>query len=243
MIYTKSTPTDLESLALLPEPTSTGRLHTPIPHRAVYEAVTPALRKAGFEIGRTQMALANGNARWFAELDLKSESETHGTKLVLRNAHDMAFAAGMAIGEHTFICDNLMFSGDVVIARRHTPRILADLPGLAEDAVNRVRSGIDTQERRWESYRAAPLTESQVKCALVDAARLGAITSNAVLPSLERWYHPEFEQETEYGDSVLRFQQTVTAGYRGSSYAAVTYRSPTLVKLLDSLAGFDAASN
>jgi len=47
----------------------------------------------------------------------------------LRNSHDKSFPAGLVIGASVLVCDNLSFSGEVRLARKHTYPIIATLRG------------------------------------------------------------------------------------------------------------------
>jgi hypothetical protein len=46
----------------------------------------------------------------------------------IRNSHDKAFAAGIIAGAQVLVCDNLCFSGEILLARKHTGHIHYDLP-------------------------------------------------------------------------------------------------------------------
>ena len=41
----------------------------------------------------------------------------------VRNSHDKSFPAGLVIGASIFVCDNLSFSGEVKLARKHTVHV------------------------------------------------------------------------------------------------------------------------
>ena len=58
--------------------------------------------------------------------------------LGLRNSHDKTFPAGIVAGSAVFICDNLAFSGEVKLARKHTTHITRDLPRLVQSAVGQL---------------------------------------------------------------------------------------------------------
>ena len=68
----------------------------------------------------------------------------------LRNSHDQSFPASLVIGSAVFVCDNLAFSGEVVLARRHTRFIVRDLPEMVDRAGGRLGELRVNQDRRIE---------------------------------------------------------------------------------------------
>lgn len=58
--------------------------------------------------------------------------------LGLRNSNNKRFAAGMVIGIAPFVCDNLAFSGEVKLARKHTVFIKRDLPMMIDEKLDRL---------------------------------------------------------------------------------------------------------
>jgi hypothetical protein len=58
--------------------------------------------------------------------------------LGLRNSNNKRFAAGMVIGIAPFVCDNLAFSGEVKLARKHTVHIKRDLPMMIDNKLDRL---------------------------------------------------------------------------------------------------------
>lgn len=52
----------------------------------------------------------------------------------LRNSHDKRFLVGISFGSRVFVCDNLAFTGDHVVKRKHTANLKRDLPGLVHRA-------------------------------------------------------------------------------------------------------------
>ena len=54
-------------------------------------------------------------------------SKSYRYVLGIRNSNNMRFPAGLALGVAPFVCDNLCFSGEVTINRRHTRNVIGDL--------------------------------------------------------------------------------------------------------------------
>ena len=106
-----------DQLALVPCPQPDGRWH-PIPHATVLNYATQALTDAGYTVGKMQLGLSRNVARFFGVLTLQTPLVT-GTALAvgIRSSIDKSLSLGFAYGARTFVCDNLAFRADKVIAK------------------------------------------------------------------------------------------------------------------------------
>ena len=59
----------------------------------------------------------------------------------IRNSNNMKFAAGLSIGIAPIVCDNLMFTGEVVIARKHTTNIVGDITSMIGSSLDKLLEG------------------------------------------------------------------------------------------------------
>ena len=101
-----------------PEPTETW---FPIAHSQVLDAVSDTLGGAGFQIQRTRLSVAQDGHRFFGVLDLAT-SVTDGITLSVgvRNSTDKSFPIGFCCGTRVFVCDNLSFTAEVIVSKKHT---------------------------------------------------------------------------------------------------------------------------
>ena len=104
--------------AATPDATET---HYPLPHGALIEVIETHVRASGFEIATEEYGLWKDGARMFGVWGLTTgngvEHEDFQLVMGVRNSHDKAFSAGLAVGSRVFVCDNLAFSSEIVIAR------------------------------------------------------------------------------------------------------------------------------
>lgn len=103
------------------------------------------------------------------EIQRKESDEDYCWILGLRNSHDKTFPAGIIAGLSVFICDNLGFSGEVKLARKHTTHIIRDLPRLVQSAVGKLMD-------RWHH-------QAQRSPARPDANRDGTLDSRNTSPT------------------------------------------------------------
>jgi len=107
-------------LERIPAPTSTSTWF-PIRHHEVLEAVEATIEAADFKIRACQFSISKAGQRFFGVLDLKSDlAEGVSLSVGIRNSNDKTFPIGFCIGNRASVCDNLAFSSEVVVSKRHT---------------------------------------------------------------------------------------------------------------------------
>ena len=107
-------------LELIPAPPNTATWF-PVRHCDVLEAVEETLDAANFSIKSCSFSISKERQRFFGVLDLQSElADGVSLSVGIRNSNDKSFPIGFCIGNRTFVCDNLSFSSEIVISKRHT---------------------------------------------------------------------------------------------------------------------------
>ena len=99
--------------------------------------------------------------RFFGVLCLKSDYTGYSDMVGLRNSHDRRFPVGVSFGCKCFVCDNLAFSGDHVIKRKHTVNLKRDLPGIIGELIEPLAIQREAQKRQFDRYQATMLTDDQ----------------------------------------------------------------------------------
>lgn len=193
----------------IPEKTNT---HLPIPHHQFYEMAEDRLLKQGYSITNPQHFLNREAAHYFALMQIQHEDDDpnaeHATMAALRNSHDKTFIASLALGAKVFVCDNLSFSGDIVVGRKHTPNIWDDLPQIFEGAIKQVRVMRKRQDVRFAEYRQAPLDDHAVDHLIMETYRQGIINLKRIGKVNQEWHNPS----ADHGDkSVWRYFNAVTS--------------------------------
>jgi hypothetical protein len=214
MLHTGGFHVEREQLYLneTPQPTDTW---TPIPHYQLVDEVQRSLGAAGYSMINQEHALARGGQRYFGLIELASANDDYNTIVGIRNSHDKSFPAGLVVGSGVFVCDNLCFSGEVKVGRRHTVNINRDLPGLIDAAVGRVNNIKLSQEQRIDAYKQTEFEQQLSDHLLVELLRARVITPTKikkVLRSYENPEHPEFQVD---GFTAWRFFNAVTEHLKG----------------------------
>lgn len=193
----------------IPERTET---HLPIPHHQFFELALDQLHSQGYSVDQPKHFLNREGAHYFSMMHLhhqdEEQDENHSTVCALRNAHDKTFVASLAIGANVFVCDNLSFSGDIVVGRKHTPNIWNDLPELFEGAIKKIRVMRKRQDIRFSEYREAPLDDYTADHLIMESYRQGIINLKRIGAVHKEWHDPT----ADHGDkSIWRYFNAVTA--------------------------------
>ena len=214
-LHCGSNTVDRKQLALVrtPKPTETW---FPIPHAALLSQVEGMLNRSGLEIVNQAHALGHDGNRYFGLLEVRSgdQPDDFGLIVGVRNSHDMSFPAGLVLGSRVFVCDNLSFSGEIRIARKHTKFIERDLPQLVEVAVGRLADQRQKQEVRFLAYKQSEVTDGEAHDLLIQALDTQVIPVTKIPDALNEWRNPR-HQEFREGKTAWRFFNALTETLKG----------------------------
>jgi hypothetical protein len=195
---------DIEELDKVPCPHPTDTWF-PVKHSVVLDRVSQTLTGAGFGIEAMQLSLARDNQRFFGTLTLKNRLNNDACLAVgVRNSTDKSFPIGLVCGSRVFVCDNLCFSSEIVIARRHT-RYGAD---RFNEAVSKAVLGL-REYQASATQRIAQLQNWELSILEADSLLLKSfetgIVSSRLLPAvIAAWRSPEHvEFQPRNGWSLL----------------------------------------
>ena len=137
MLHCGGMAVDRGQLEVIPTPEATATWQ-PIPHGTLVSRVQDTLERSGLIVAEEAHGVTADGNRYFGLLRIKAESVIgdggdFGLVVGVRNSHDKSFPAGLVVGASVFVSDNLSFSGEIKIARKHTVRIMDDLPNLIAD--------------------------------------------------------------------------------------------------------------
>lgn len=206
----------------------------PVPHARVIEEVVSHLDRVGLKVVESAYALDSANQRFFSLLGLDVKGGDGEYQLVVgaRNSHDKTFPISMAVGSRVFVCDNLAFSSEIQVTRRHTKNVMDDFPRLIATACGRIKSSAEDQERRFNHYKDVVLNDTQVHDILVQSLDIKAIGSTALPKVLQEWRepsHPEFAVD----HSAWRLWNAYTEVLKGYDVMALGQRTCALQGLMD----------
>jgi hypothetical protein len=223
-----------------PLPTSTW---FPLPHREFVDQVTEQVSQGEFEIQNERHALSGDGARYFGTLSIVSKAapeaevpRDYGFVVGLRNSHDKSYPAGLVVGTQVFVCDNLCFSGEIRISRKHTRYAVRDLKALTARAVGQLGARLMGLEERVTAYKQLAIDDREAHDLVIRALDCGAITSTQLPIVVENWRKPKHEEFLpRTGWSLFN---AITETYKGINPHLAVARGEALHGLWDQRVGF-----
>ncbi len=174
-----------------PPPTATW---FPLKHSTVLNRVKDTLVGSGYAISREAFALSADNHRFFGTLDLAAPIMDGITLSVgLRNSTDKTFPIQFCCGERVFVCDNLAFSSETIIARKHTRFGERRFNDALSRAVLGLRQYQDVAQKRIEMLQHIDLSEDAANSYLLQAAEKGVIGWRLLPQVIQEWREPKHE--------------------------------------------------
>jgi hypothetical protein len=224
-----------------PAPTAS---HVPIPHHELVNRVREALPNYGLSVTQEEHALSKDHQTYFGLMRVsdsnRGDAGDQFSRVVgIRNSHNKRLAAGLVSGSHVFVCDNLAFSGEVQVHRKHTAHIFDALPEIIDVAVGRLRPLLIAERQRFEAYRNFELGAGQedfVDVLLMSMMRKGALAPSALGKVWEHWENPPHKEFKER--NMWSLFNSVTEAYKGTGVRTLYNRSRLLHSFCDEVVEF-----
>jgi len=187
--------------------------HTPIRHDLMVDLSKRAIDRAGYDVTSEEYSLhqeraidqktqlmrklpdgspmpRRDNAFGYLEVARKNRNLDKiydVTHIVgIRNSNTMDSKASLGCGERVFLCDNMAFSAEFLIFRKHTNHILDDLPKMMDDCVDELAAEFRRADARREIYKDADLSSEDVHDIMMQTIqqnyRFGWNSQNRLLP-------------------------------------------------------------
>jgi hypothetical protein len=189
MLHSGANPVSYDELRAVSVPEATDS-HVPVPHHEIVELTRYTLGFHQHEITEEHHAVTPDGARYFGVMCLRSPYGDYTDMLGLRNSHDKTLPIGIAFGSRVFVCDNLAFSADHVIRRKHTVRAKRELPGLLAEIISPLRDQRLAQSRRLTTYRETPIGDELADHAIMSMYRQHVIGVQAIGHVLKAYEEP-----------------------------------------------------
>ena len=199
MLHVDSENVQRDELKNLPTPPATATWQ-PVSHEQFDGLVRESLTQAGIQVAQSYYGLSRFTEeghrhRLFAILETQDRilDNQVGLTIGLRNSTDQSMSAGLVYGNHVFVCDNLAFAGEYVIRRRHTARILEDLPALIDRGVGKYFEQVERQRILIERLQDRRLNDREAYHAMVSASARGIIPYSSIKAVRKEWHLPTHE--------------------------------------------------
>ena len=221
--------------AATPEPTDTWY---PIPHARLLDQVESTLTGVGLNVVSEAHAIGRDGDRYFGLLEVRNGQAHDDYALVigLRNSHDQSYPAGLVIGSGVFVCDNLAFSGEIKLTRKHTRFIDRDLPGLVQSAVGRLGEMRHKQDQRIAAYKSKRLADRDAHHLMVQMVDAGTLPVTRLPVALQEYRYPSHDEFLIDGKrTAWTLMNGVTEALKGRNLDALPRRTQAMHGVLDAV--------
>ncbi|MBW3596834.1 MAG: DUF932 domain-containing protein [Planctomycetes bacterium] len=178
-----------------PPPTATW---FPVPHVEVFRAARQTLMAAGYAIGRQRFSVSHEGHRFFGALDLESRILDDVSLAVgIRNSTDKSFPIGFCCGQRVFVCDNLAFTSEIVVAKKHTRFGQERYQEGIACAVHQLAQYQQAQADWIGGLQARRLSREEADSLILRSYEEDLIGARALPQVLKEWRQPQFDEFRE----------------------------------------------
>ena len=112
----------------------------------------------------------------------------------VRNSYDRSLSVGLTLGSRVFCCDNLAFSGEVTMHRKHTVNVFRDLPDLIYRMLSQVSSMRERSDGEIAAMKVRDLPPAHAHHLMVEAIRANVLPASRLPKVIEAWDEPRHEE-------------------------------------------------
>jgi hypothetical protein len=182
-------------LATVPVPEPTESYH-PVPYGRFIEEVELHIQRFGLAVQSSQFALAREGGQMFGVLTCSNGTPDRGYALAIgvRNSYDRSLSVGLTLGSRVFCCDNLAFSGEVTMHRKHTVNVFRDLPDLIYRMLSQVAAMRERTDGEIVAMKVRELPPAHAHHLMVEAIRSNVLAASRLPKVIEAWEEPRHEE-------------------------------------------------
>lgn len=189
-------------LAAVPVPDPTESYH-PVPYGRFIEEVELHMPRFDLTVTSSAFALAREGGQMFGVLTCLNgrPAADYAIAIGVRNSYDRSLAIGLTLGSRVFCCDNLAFSGEVTMHRKHTVNVFRDLPDLIYRMLSQVSSMRERTDGEIAAMKVRELPPAHAHNLMVEAVRANVLPASRLPKVIEAWdepLHEEFKPRTAW---------------------------------------------
>jgi Domain of unknown function (DUF932) len=182
-------------LAAVPVPEPTESYH-PVPYGRFVEEIELHVPRFGLSVQSSQFALAREGAQMFGVLTCVNGKPAGDYALAIgvRNSYDRSLSVGLVAGTRTFVSDNLAFSGEVRMNRKHTVHVFRDLPDLIYRMLSQVSSMRERIDGEIAAMKVRDLPPAHAHHLMVEAVKAEVVPASRLPKVIDAWEKPQHEE-------------------------------------------------
>jgi hypothetical protein len=192
VLHRGARPVTRDELAVVevPPPTATW---FPLSHASVLDRVEHTLLDSGFHPSKVSLALSADNARCFGIIDLATPIR-QGVSLTVgfRNSIDRSLPIAMCAGNRVFVCDNLAFRSEIVVARKHTKFGEVRFGEAIARAVGSLNQFKEAEAQRIQFFQQNEIRDDKADALILRAYETDLVSHYYLPRVIEEWRKPTF---------------------------------------------------
>tara|TARA_B110000444_G_scaffold197342_1_gene188180 strand:+ start:15022 stop:15813 length:792 start_codon:yes stop_codon:yes gene_type:complete len=196
---------DQLSLFKPPEPTKT---YAPMSHQELIQLVMSKAEDSltGYKLKDQSIGVApksgeNIGDKMFGVLTYEHPDHPElGLSIGFRNSYDQSLAVGVCMGAQVFVCDNLCFSGEIRVTRKHTGDVRTDVENLLESAIYQAPSKHIQIANDMEFMKSVEITDDEAWAILGMGYGREILKPRQLLVARNSWVKPP---QDDFSDRTL----------------------------------------
>lgn len=207
----------------------------PFSHAEIIDSVSQACSDLQLTITRKEYSIRK-DSKMFASWEvnsiegIKADYKEMSFSIGIRNSIDKTHSLGFCAGKRVFVCDNLIFSGDFIVFRKHTGALeLGEIQILAKESLEALIpkfKELNVWHRRMKKIR---LTDEQAAL-LACAAMKREIVPASKYPQFHELY---FDKNTKYSPTLHGFHGACTELMMNNSLLTIHWKNEQLNRFLN----------
>lgn len=206
LLHKGAQPATIDEVNSIPAPAHTNTW-APIAHGDYIQIVKDEIEAQGWGIQSQEYGLKSGKlnedevvgAKLFGIIELephKSDSE-FSMCFGLRSSIDKSIPIGLFWGDSMFVCDNMMYSGEGELIKKHYPGNMAELTSQVADVVEDIDKKAKQRELTYEFYKSVHFTSDKFNDLAVRAMMKGVLPPSKMRELVNEWVNPRHKEFRE----------------------------------------------
>ena len=188
----------IEDVRAIELPTKTES-YMPVGHEEVINYVTNELapKLSQFKMVKNTFGLSNKGQYLFGMATFSNGDKYMGPSIAYRNSYNKEFALGFAFGSQVFVCANGMFTGDIIVAKKHTKNVWASVRELMDERIGDVDTFYRTLQDDVSRMKQVELTNEDAWKLLGQLRGEDVLSPRVFEKALKEWHTPSHEEHKD----------------------------------------------
>jgi hypothetical protein len=221
------------------------RSHKPVPFSTGVDLIQDVAESKGFRFGEEQYVLARNDTQLFGLIEVVNfTSDESKICFGVRSSINKSLSWQLCGGESLAICTNLDLFGSVVLRRKQTSMVMADLRTLVGNFMGQFEQSVADRAEQVARYKQAQLKDATANHCIIQMLRKDIIVSSKVQKVVDEYYEPshvEFLNDEGERTNWTLFN-AATEAFKGSPISSYTERSQKLHDLIGSASDYALAA-